>query len=401
MNNRDDDDFFIEVDFHQRYKHTQPVGGDVFLSRKIKAQKRIISVLSDGLGSGVKANVLATLTSTMALEFVTRDTDLRRTAQVIMDTLPVCSQRKVAYSTFTIVDVESDNTVRIIEHDNPPCLVLRQGHVLDREMETSELTPGTGNVLGNRTVVFSKFQAREGDRAIFFSDGVSQSGIGRDQFPLGWGVDAVRTYAISLIRSNPGLSARELAWHIVERAALNDENCPKDDITCGVVYFRRPRRLLVVTGPPFHRENDKLMVDHLRDFPGRTIVAGGTTASIVARELGKEIEVNLDGLDPEIPPTSTLAGVDLVTEGTITLAKVTSCLEKDAMLERLPDNGATKILKMFRDSDIIQFVVGTRINEAHQDPNVPVELDLRRSLMKRLARLLEEKYLKETMIQFL
>lgn len=395
------DDFFIEVDHHQLFKYRQPVGGDVFLSRKIKGARRIVSVLADGLGSGVKANVLATLTSSMALEFVTNDTDLRSTAQVIMDTLPVCSQRKVAYSTFTIVDIEHDNSVRIIEHDNPPCLVLRRGEILKRDKDSYEMAPGTGNVQGNRTVVFSQFQAEEGDRVIFFSDGVSQSGMGRDAFPLGWGIDAVRAFAMTLIKQNPAVSARELARQLVEHAALNDENRPKDDITCGVVYFRHPRRLLVVTGPPFSQENDQVMADFVRNFNGRIIVSGGTTAGIVARELGVDVRINLDLLDPEVPPMSHMDGVDLVTEGTITLAKVTEMLERGAMIERLPRNGATMILELFRNSDIIQFLVGTRINEAHQDPNVPMELDLRRTLMKRLARLLEEKYLKETRIQFI
>jgi hypothetical protein len=395
------DDFFIEVDHHQLCKYRQPVGGDVFLSRRIKSARRIVTVLSDGLGSGVKANVLATLTSTMALEFATNDTDLRSTAQVIMDTLPVCSQRKVAYSTFTIVDIEHDNSVRIIEHDNPPCLVLRQGEILKREKGFYELAPGTGNVQGNRTVVFSQFQAEEGDRVIFFSDGVSQSGMGRDAFPLGWGLDAVRSFAMTLIQQNPAISARELARQLVEHAALNDENRPKDDITCGVVYFRHPRRLLVVTGPPFSLDNDKVMADYVRNFNGRIIVSGGTTASIVARELGAEVRINLDLLDPEVPPISHMEGIDLVTEGTITLAKVTEMLERGVATERLPRNGATMIMEFFRNSDIIEFLVGTRINEAHQDPNVPMELDLRRTLMKRLARLLEEKYLKETRIQFI
>ncbi|HQL10072.1 MAG TPA: stage II sporulation protein E, partial [Lentisphaeria bacterium] len=157
----------------------------------------------------------------------------------------------------------------------------------------------------------------------------------------------------------------------------------------------------VVTGPPFSQENDKVMADFVRNFNGRIIVSGGTTAGIVARELDVDVRINLDLLDPEVPPISHMKGVDLVTEGTITLAKVTEMLERGAMIERLPKNGATMILELFRNSDIIQFLVGTRINEAHQDPNVPMELDLRRTLMKRLARLLEEKYLKETRIQFI
>lgn len=390
------DDVFIEVEFWQEAKHGQPVAGDVFLSRKVKQEGRIVSVLSDGLGSGVKANVLATLTSSMALDFVVHDTDIEQTARTIMETLPLCSERQIAYSTFTIVDIESTLAVRLIEHENPACLILRGEHLLQCPRRRTMVPSGVGNVQRERPLDFTAFAAEVGDRIVFFSDGVNQSGMGRDTMPLGWGRDAVAEFARGLLRGNPRLSARDLARRIVQLAAANDQGRPKDDITCAVVYFRRPRRLLVATGPPFDKRNDRLMAETVATFPGNVILCGGTTAQIVSRELGRPVGIDLDELDDEIPPMSRMEGVSLITEGTITLARVADMLQADVNPERGPRHAATQVVEYLLNSDVIEFLVGTRINEAHQDPSVPVELDLRRNLMRRIARDLEDRHLKET-----
>lgn len=391
---------FIEVDFWQARKHRQPVSGDVFLSRKVREEGRLVSVLSDGLGSGVKASVLATLTSTMALKFAVAETDLSRGAATIMSVLPVCSERRIAYSTFTLVDVGRSGDVKIVEYDNPPCLILRNQQVLEPEKREIEV-PGTSPEEIPRVLHASAFHAEFGDRIVFFSDGVDQSGMGAPQMPLGWTVPSVTRLALKLIDEEPQISARELARRIVRQAVQNDDGAPKDDITCGVIYFRRPRHLLVATGPPFSKESDSLMAGRVRDFQGRRALCGGTTATIVSRELTLSLEVDLDELDPEIPPTSNMQSIDLITEGTITLAKVAEILENNEVREARRRNGATRLVDILLDSDIIEFLVGTRINEAHQDPNVPVELDIRRNIIKRIRRLLEDKYIKETRLEFI
>jgi hypothetical protein len=390
------DDVFIEVDFCQAAKRGQPVSGDVFVSRKVKQEGRIVSVLSDGLGSGVKANVLATLTSSMALDFVVHHTDIEQTARTIMDTLPLCSERQIAYSTFTIVDLESTREVRIIEHENPPCLILRDGRELRCPKRRMIVPAGVGNLQRERVLESTAFTAAVDDRIVFFSDGVNQSGMGRETMPLGWGREAVAAFTLNLIRDQPRISARDLARRIVNLATVNDAGQPQDDITCAVVYFRRPRRLLVATGPPFDRQHDRLLAETVATFPGRVILCGGTTAQIVSRELKRPVDVGLEDLDDEIPPTSRMQGVELITEGTITLARVGDMLEADVSPGPGVRHGAAQIIEHLLNSDVIEFLIGTRINEAHQDPSVPVELDLRRNLMRRIARTLEDRHLKET-----
>jgi hypothetical protein len=386
---------FIDIDYCQRSKTGQVVSGDVFLSRKIREEGRIISILSDGLGSGVKASVLANMTATMALRYTSAFVDVRKSAGIIMDTLPICEVRKISYSTFTIVDLDDDGRTRVIEHGNPALVLLRGEQPVSIER--------TGITLENwkdRTIYYSEFDLQMGDRIICFSDGVSQSGMGRKGLPLGWGQDQVVNFLCRQIVREGEMSSQELARKVVAEAMLNDGSVPKDDITCGVVYYRHPRRLLVITGPPFAKERDGELAEMVLHFQGRKVICGGTTANIVSRLLNRPVEMSLAKLDPEIPPASVMEGVDLVTEGTMTLARVAEMLEQGAG-QPWPDNPARDLMTRMLQSDIVQFVVGTRINEAHQDPNVPVELDLRRNIIRKIARLLETGYLKESRIQFI
>jgi hypothetical protein len=385
---------FIDVDFCRQAKAGQVVAGDVFLSRKIKEEGRIITVLSDGLGSGVKAGVLANLTATMALRYTSAFVDVRQSAKTIMDTLPVCEKRKISYSTFTIVDLDEDGKTRVIEHGNPPLVLLRGQTPVP--IERASLTLETWK---DRVIHYSEFDTQLGDRIVFFSDGVSQSGLGRVGLPLGWGQDRVTDFLQQQISTENEISSRELSRKLVAEALTNDGRAAKDDITCGAIYYRRPRRLLVITGPPFSKERDGELAELVLNFDGRKVICGGTTAGIISRLLARPVTMNLSQLDPEIPPAAAMTGVDIVTEGTITLAKVAEMLERGNVGEPARKNPATDLASLMLQSDIVEFVVGTRINEAHQDPNIPVELDLRRNIIRKIAMLLETRYLKESQVR--
>lgn len=390
--------FFVEVDYHQGYKYKQSVNGDVFLQHKVKEDNRIITVLSDGLGSGIKANVLATLTSSMAVNFISNSRDITKTAEVIMKTLPVCKVRKISYSTFTIIDIDNNGFVKIIEYDNPSFILIRDNRVVDIPKKLMKLNYNKNK---ENTLYYSEFTASLGDRIVFFSDGVSQSGMGAETSPLGWGQENVKEFALKYIKQNSEISARELAKSITNKAFFNDGYKPKDDITCGVIYFRRPRKTIVVTGPPVSKEKDTDIAKLLQKFNGKKIICGGTTAKIIARELDRKVVVSIKDHDPDIPPVSEMEGIDLITEGTITIGKILELLEQDNYNEYTRNNAVTKVINLLLDSDIIYFVVGTKINDAHQDPNIPIELGIRRNLIKNIVKQLEEKHLKETKLQFM
>jgi hypothetical protein len=389
---------YIEVSCEQRNYGNERICGDVFLTRKIREEDRTIAVLSDGMGHGVKANVLATLTATMSLNFTIEHKNPETIADIIMNTLPVCSERHMSYSTFTIVDIEADGKVNILEYDNPQTIILRNFKNFDPGWQLTEMHSEKNQGKEIRTC---SFRPKKEDRILFFTDGITQSGLGSEQYPLGWEHENLIGHCESLVKNSPMISAAKLAEKIVNMAYRNDNYSSKDDTSCASIYFREPRKLLISTGPPYEEENDSKLGQAVREFKGKKIVCGATTADIIARELGVKIEDSLDFTDPELPPVSTMPGIDLVTEGILTITKVTRILKDYQPSYDLGNGPADRIIKMVRESDEIEIIIGTRINIAHQDPNLPVDLEIRRTVVKRMARLLEEKFLKEVHIRYI
>jgi hypothetical protein len=359
--------FHIEVNCQQVYHVGERVSGDVFLTRKIKEEGRVIIVLSDGMGHGVKANMLGILTATMALNFTREHKEMNKIAETIMNTLPIDSEKKTSFSTFTIVDIEADGKVTILEYENPQCLILREKEPLSTDWAC--LLLNSKKKVGE--LKSCSFYAQREDRIVLFTDGVTQSGMGLAQFVTGWGIDAAHDYVKGLVNKNLQISATKLAQHVVTEAHKNDVYNSKDDISCAVIYFREPRKLLICTGPPFEDEKDKEMAKRAQAFEGKKIICGGTTSIILARE------------------------------GVLTLSKVVKILHDYNNSYKLNKGPADQIVRLILDSDEISFLVGTRINIAHQDPNLPRELEIRRTVVGRIVRHLEEKYLKTVTVKYL
>jgi hypothetical protein len=385
------EDVFVEVEAAQRNRYGEDICGDAFKTLRLADEGRVIAVLSDGLGHGVKASILSLMTATMALKYTAKDADVVRAAEVIMDALPVCQVRKISYATFTVVDIFSDGATRVVEMDNPPVILLRGGQA--QQMDFEEVSSPRYN---DRVIRVYNLTMRPGDRLIFTSDGITQAGLGSERMRLGWRIKGCREFVEETVARDPSISARNLSQKILGQA-LRQEPFQRayDDMTAAVIYFRHPRRAIVLTGPPYAAHRDREFAHMLAEFPGRKIICGGTTANIVARELGRTICDTLHaGTISDIPPGAEMEGVDLVTEGILTLTRVARLLEQDdAPREKNP---ATQLYNILLDSDSIEFVVGARINEAHQDPNLPIDLEIRRNIIRRISKVLEEKYLKET-----
>lgn len=389
---------FIEVAHYQQAKANQAAPGDVFASRIIGANGRTLCILADGLGSGIKAAVLARMTATMAMKFFTSEVDITRAAKIIMSTLPVCSERKIAYSTFTILDITPACNVSIIEYENPPAIILRNGKSLSLPGRTLNIsTPA----MANRTLTHYSFDAQINDRIVIFSDGLTQSGMGKPATPLGYSHQAVRQFIEDTCRNEPDISARKMSRLLVEKAMENDGYHPRDDITAATVNLRRPRKLLIVTGPPTDSKKDPQLAQTVQAYQGKRIICGGTTAQIISKQLSTPISVDLKYVHSDIPPPASMPGTDLITEGTLTLNRTAELIETGADIDKLRPNSAVLLLRQILDADIVDFLVGTKINQAHQDPNLPLELDIRRNLIKRLANLLQQTYLKKTTITYI
>jgi hypothetical protein len=392
------DKFYIEVDLEQNICNGEMICGDVFLSERVKKERRIIAVLSDGMGSGIKANVLATLTASMALNFTKDHRSIRHTAEIIMDTLPVCSKRKVSYSTFTIIDIEFDGATQIIEYDNPNCIIMRGKKPFDPNWRDVILESQTHK---GKTLRACQFQAQKEDRIFFWSDGITQSGMGTKQYPFGWGQENVEYFVHSSIERDPYISAREMAKKIAAIAMRNDNGKPQDDTSCGVVYYRQPRKLLVITGPPYSKERDTQLAVKVQEFEGKKVICGGTTAEIIAENLGFLYRPGIEITDYDLPPISYMEGINLVTEGILTLGKVFQILENYKPESILTNGPADELVKLLLKSDKIHFITGTSINIAHQDPNLPQELEIRRNVVKRIVSILESKFRKDVSIEFM
>ena len=384
-------EFYIEVQAKLINHVKEKICGDVFLKKRIKEENRVIAVLSDGLGHGVKANILATLTATMAMNFTIEHRKSEKIADIIMRTLPVCSDRKISYATFTIIDIEANGAVQILEFDNPPALVFRNNKLLKLHKEEIELKNPQHK---GKKLFSSVFYPKLKDRIVFCSDGISQSGMGSENFPFGWEKEGIAAYTESLLERDPDISALKLAEKITNKAVLHDNYSPKDDASCASVYFRKPRKLLLVTGPPIDMSFDKELARIVQEYEGSKIISGGSTANLISRELNQKITDSLEFFDDELPPISYMEDIDLITEGILTLNKVWKILTSYTTDFKPGKGPADQIVKLMIESDKIDIIVGTKINEAHQDPNVPVDLEIRRTIAARIAKVLESKLLK-------
>lgn len=387
---------FLEVEYFQKNKAGHIVCGDSFMSHKFKEEGRVISVLSDGLGSGIKASVLSTITASMLLNFSMMNEDVMDSAASVLKTLPLDAVRKISYSTFCICDVDCFGNVRIAEYETPSFYLLRDSEFVDIPKKK---IPVEREDLDNTFLWTSEFTMRKEDRIVFFSDGVSQSGMGNRTMPFGW-EDGARDFISQLVAASPDISAKELSRRVVMKAEQNDAGALKDDTSCCVIYMRKPRNLIVCTGPPYDEKNDAYLSKQVCGFPGKKIVCGGTTAQIISRETGRPIDIDINVADRELPPASSMEGIDLITEGILTLGKVERLLSGEDREERR-EGPAEQVLKLLADSDKITFLVGTRINIAHQDPTLPVELEIRRNVVKKIKSLLETKWLKDVDITYI
>ncbi len=388
---------FIEVECFQKNKAGNIVCGDCFRSHKMKDEGRAVSVLSDGLGSGIKASVLSTMTASMALNFSIMNEDIIAASQSIIKTLPKDQVRKISYSTFSICDIDCFGHVRLVEYEAPSFLLYRNGAFVD--IPKAVIPVDREDEMAGTSLWISEFAMEKEDRIIFFSDGVSQSGMGSMGMPFGWS-DGVKDFISATISGTQDISASALARKIVVQAEKNDGHAAKDDTSCCVIYMRKPRNLLVCTGPPYDEKNDKTLSRRVREFNGKKVICGGTTAHILSREWNTPIELDMNIVDRELPPISRIEGVDLVTEGILTMGKVERILTSGER-DRQKEGPAEQMVKLLLNSDKITFLVGTKINMAHQDPTLPVELEIRRNVVKKIKSLLEAKYLKDVEIVYI
>ncbi len=389
MNNRN---FFIDIDFKQVHKHGQNTYGDAFIAKRDLSEGRFLAALSDGLGSGVKANILAIMTITMILKFIAAGRDIKHAAEVMMESLPVCKVRQISYATFSIIDIKIDGTTRIIEEGNPKFLFIRDGKILELEPQVIESSKHT-----TRKLLIYDFNICLGDRIICCSDGVTQAGLGGGVYRLGWRREGLIDFVDDIFLRNKDISSRELSKAILESALDKDNRKAKDDISVVTLHARKPLNLLIFTGPPYHKDRDKEYSNYFYNYEGKKAAMGGTTSNILARELELDIKTDKRISIGKLPAPAQMKDIDLVTEGILTLTMALEYLENGTE----SDDAAGQICALMINSDLIEFLVGARINEAHYDPDLPIEIGLRKNVVNRIGKVLESKYSKEVKMKFI
>ncbi len=351
-----------------------------------QGENSTVIVLADGLGSGVKASILSTLTSKIISTMMAEGLSLEDCVGTIAATLPICSVRGVAYSTFTILHLINNTDVELIQYDNPAVILLRNGK--NYEYPTTEMS------IGGKKILKSAIRLEEDDVFILMSDGCPHAGIGT-AFNFGWRREDIIDFMETV--APVGYTAKTLSTVLIDECDKLYGHRPGDDATACVVKIRKRVPMNILFGPPRNRDDCDRMMSLFFSKEGKHIVCGGTTSTIAARFLGKPIKANLNFVKNDVPPIAELEGVDLVTEGVITVNKVLE-YAKDALAEnRLYEtwcygrDGASLICRMlFEEATDINFYVGRAINPAHQNPDLPINFSIKMNLVEELSKCLKQ-----------
>ncbi|HIU62474.1 MAG TPA: SpoIIE family protein phosphatase [Candidatus Caccalectryoclostridium excrementigallinarum] len=336
-------------------------------------------VLADGMGSGVKANILSMLTSKILCTMVANEISIEDCVETILETLPVCKVRGVAYATFTVVHIDKTGRGVMFEFDNPPAIYYHEGKSAD--FERTELT-----VLGKK-VYKSDLALQEGDVIVFMSDGVIHAGIGM-LLNFGWQRPEVKEFLERTV--TPRMTAKAVACLLA--GACNDlyMDKPGDDTTVAAIKLRKSLQVSIMVGAPVNKDMDDYCVEKLMSYEGKKAVCGGTTSQIVARHLGTKVDTVLDFVDKDIPPIGHIDGIDLTTEGVITLRRLLELAEKYNSTSDLSPkyydkkDGASLLANLlFEQATKVNFLVGQSANIAHK--GLPIDITMKLKLVEKLA----------------
>lgn len=379
----------VDVAYKSLNKFNEVLCGDKV--ELLKTEDSNIMILADGMGSGVKANILATLTSKILGTMFLNGATLEECVETIVETLPICRVRQVAYSTFSILQVFHSGEAYLVEFDNPSCIFIRNGQLVPIPRNIRE-------VQGKKINEY-RFRVQRGDALILMSDGTVHAGVGQ-LLNFGWLWEDIAKYAVKQYALT--ISAMRLAAAICQACDELYQYRPGDDTTVACMRIINAKPVHLMTGPAQDPSMDEEMVKGFMsgDDSTKRIVCGGTSATIVSRVLKKKLDVSMDYVDPDIPPIAYMDGIELVTEGVLTLNRVVQLLRRyaknetvseDFFLELDKQNGASMVAKMLiEDCTELHLYVGKAINSAYQNPGLPFDLGIRQNLVEQLKTVAEE-----------
>lgn len=347
--------YYMDFAYGSLIKHGEELCGDMV--EFFNDENQFVAVLSDGMGSGVKANILATLTAKIGLTMLKEGMRIEEVVETVSQTLPVCSQNKVAYSTFTMVKVAKDGFAYIVEFDNPTVFFMRGEEML--RLDWNE------RIINNKKIRECKIQLKERDRIVMVSDGVEFAGT-RPTLNYSWQWKDIAKHLLKF--TNENMNAKTITNNLLGVCNQLYYFEPADDTTVATIKVSHDSKAVLFSGPPINKKMDKEVVHKMMGSAGKKIVCGGTTANIVARELNVEYKSSTEIVDEDIPPIGYIEGIDLVTEGVLTLRKSCEILKKllttndDSFLHKKKDAATLLSRILYEDCIHIKMIIGRCIN---------------------------------------
>lgn len=370
-----DEALTIETGYASINKHSETLCGDWFKVFE-NTDKKII-VLSDGLGSGVKANILSTLTSTILGTMLSKNMPLDECIETVATALPMCKERRLAYATFSVLEL-TNGQAYLVQYDNPSAIVLRNGKKLSYNYNV--------HFVKEKEIHESRIILQKEDIIILMTDGVTNAGIGK-LAPNGWRNSEIAEFLERL--DTKQMSPSHIAAQIVNCSMTLSEDSLDDDATVFVVKVRDREVVNMLIGPPENKEDDNKVLNLFFSKNGKKVICGGSTAKVVSNYLRKPIRVIQGSGNEEIPDMSSIEGVDYVTEGVITLKKVVELIEgylKNPMsclkLSKSKDPASLLALLLIEDATDVNIYFGMSENAAHEGTDI--DFDTKLALTKQL-----------------
>lgn len=307
----------------------------------------------DGIGSGVFANLSAIANASRWRKMIREGISISEACEKIASDTNRARNQDVPFTAFVAVRVTHLGSAIIYTYESPIAVLSRKG-------VTQTLKPRYYSA-GFEEIGEVKIDLEEGDALFIFSDGVSQSGMGRGH-GLGWGEDGVASF-IRLHRTT--MEPAELLDALVEHCYKISGDQYEDDTSVIMIQVSKARHLSLFSGPPRWRHNDQAYVDAFRNATGIRVVCGSTTSDIFARELGTDVRLISQGEGLHTPPIYAMEGADLVTEGAIALNQAANLLYANP--DEVTGNTAPEQLaRLLFNSDVVDVYEGLAANEAHQ-----------------------------------
>ena len=377
--------FFVDIATDSVNKYNQELCGDN-VEIRINDESAVI-VLADGLGSGVKANILATMTSTIAATMLEEKMSIKDVVETLEVTLPVCQVRKLAYSTFTIVQVFfKRRRIYIVEFDNPRLVYIRDGERINLKRRPIQFQ--------GKDIYETTMKIEVGDVLGFFSDGVIHAGVG-SLLNFGWQWEDAADYLLARTYDEKMVTSKDISMKMIETCNDLYGGKPGDDTTVVIVKAEEHQYVTLFSGPPLDRTKDQMIKEILDGAKGKKVVCGGTASNIVSREYGEEIELDLSTMSEKVPPVGRMKSIDLITEGVLTIQETVNLIEdyldKRRGHEVFEEGNAASILAdlLVNHCSHLDMILGNSINPAHQNPDFPDALSSKWRITQRLIELLK------------